>query len=289
MIRMSEIPAIIKKLRSRFQKKSKEAVTNQDALGAYPLRMQISAIPERRYLRTARLLTILSFINMAVMMILAGVFAYNAVRLDVSIANSSMVNLYAIDPENKVLQAAEYDEIAVPAMTLAVEKAFRNYITDYFSVDLDPQKQVLHWGPASTVENYTNPKMLKDLKEKTLSHLLNYAQKRGLNQEAHVYSIRQTPGGAWEALLDVFEMKPRNPFNPICNCDDNSRECLTCKGKNNQGRRRYRVFIRGLPLYQEANIYNPLGIMIDIVSVLPQPIHPNETYWGIPPVLRPEL
>ena len=289
MVNLSRLNPIWERLRSWAQRRSKGIPDNQDALGAYPIRMQISAIPERRYLRTARLLTILSFVNMGIMMILAGVFAYNAVRLDVSIASPNAVHLYAIDPQNKVLQAAEYDEIAVPAMTLAVEKAFRNYIMDYFSVDLDPQKQVQHWGPTSTIEHYTNPKMLKDFKEKTGPYLLNYARKRGLNQEAHIYSIRETPGGAWEALLDIFEMKPRNPFDPICNCDDNSRECLNCKKEHNQGHRRYRVFLRGLPLYQEANIHNPLGIMIDIVSVLPQPIHPNENYWGIPPVLRPEL
>lgn len=65
-----------------------------DVLEAYPERIQISAIPERRYLRTSRILAIVTFLNMGVMIALSGVFVYLASRLDISVANPQAFLFY---------------------------------------------------------------------------------------------------------------------------------------------------------------------------------------------------
>ncbi|MBQ7413354.1 MAG: hypothetical protein IJV07_03655 [Alphaproteobacteria bacterium] len=268
--------------------KEKQVPENQDDLGAYPLRMQIGAIPERRYLRTARLLAVMAFLNLAALIGLAGWFAYNAVRIDVSIANRRAINLYAIDPEYKVIRSAEANETSIPALSLVMEKAIRNYITARYSINLDPQKQEKNWGPQSVVALYTEPEKLKQFNENEVGGLLASARRKGANKEVHIYSLRQTPAGLWEALIDVFDMLPRDSFDPICDCFDNSPECITCKEENGLGQQRFRVFVRA-GFWGQVSLLNPMGIQVDGIYLIPQQIHPNDQFWNIPPLLKPTL
>ena len=275
-------------LKRIFKIKEKQVPENQDDLGAYPLRMQISAIPERRYLRTARLLAVLAFLNLAVLIGLAGWFAYNAVRIDVSIANRRAINLYAIDPENKIIRSSEANETSVTALSLIMEKAVRDYITARYSINLDPQKQDKNWGPQSVVALYTDPEKLKQFNENEVGALLASARRKGANKEVHIYSLRQIPSGLWEALIDVFDMPPRDLFDQICDCFDNSPDCLTCKTENNIGQQRFRVFVRA-GFGGQVNLLNPMGIRVAGIHLIPQQIHPEDQYWNIPPLLKPTL
>ena len=118
--------------------------------------------------------------------------------------------------------------------------------------------------------------------------ILAPAKRKGVNREVHIYSLRQTPSGLWEALVDIFDMKPRDPYNPVCDCDDNSKECLGCKEELNLGRTRYRMYLRS-NFYGPVSLDNPMGIRVDDVYVTPQIVHPKEIFWNIPPVLKPEL
>lgn len=283
-----EVQKVLKKIIAFLKGKELEIPIDQDNLEAYPERMQISAIPERRYLRTARLLAILTFVNLGVLIALAGVFAYYAVRLDVSVANRRVVNIYAIDPEHKVIKAAEYNEMVIPAMQLMMEKAVREFIIARNSYRLDPQENSRNWGVGGIVAMYLHPEKYKDFKEEISFSIENDARRKNVNKEVHIYSLQQTPAGLWEGLIDVFDMPPYDPFNPLCQCMDNSLECLQCKEKHMKGKKRYKVYVssafNGFP-----SLMNPLGVMVSGFYMLPQIIHPEEKYWNIPPILKPEL
>jgi hypothetical protein len=283
-----EIQKFLRKIRAYLKGKEVEEPIDQDHLEAYPERMQISAIPERRYLRTARLLAILTFINIGVLIALAGVFSYYALRIDISVANRRAVNLYAIDPEHKVIKAAEYGTKVVPAMQLMMEKAVREFIIARNSYRLDPQEHNKNWGPGGKVAMYLHPEMYKSFIQEHSFGIANDAQKKKVNKEVHIYSLQQTPAGLWEGLIDVFDMPPYDPFNPLCQCMDNSQECLTCKEKHMKGKARYKVYVdsgfNGFP-----SLMNPLGVMVDGFYIMPKIIHPNEKYWDIPAILKPEL
>ena len=271
-----------------FKTKEKQIPENQDALGAYPLRIQISAIPERRYLRTARILAIFTFLNLAVLMVLAGLFAYYAVRQDVVVANPRVINLYAMDPEHKVIKPGEYFGIAYPAMGLVMEQGVRNYIKSRYSYNLDPEKQQKNWGPTSPMTLYTDSETLKKFSQNEAFTWSSRSQKKGANREVHIYSLEQTSTGLWEGLIDVFYMKPRDPYNPVCDCDEDTRECIKCKEENNVGRERYRVYVRS-GFFAAPHRLNPTGIAVAGIHLTPQIVHPNDQFWNIPPILKPEL
>ena len=283
-----EVKKVLKKIIAFLKGKEVETPIDQDNLEAYPERMQISAIPERRYLRTARLLAILTFINLGVLMALAGVFAYYAVRLDVSVANRRVVNIYAIDPEHKVIKASEYGETVIPAMQLMMEKSVREFIIARNSYRLDAQEHRKNWGPGGIVDMYLHPEKYKDFKEEISYSIENDARRKNVNKEVHIYSLRQTPAGLWEGLIDVFDMPPYDPFNPLCQCMDNSQECLQCKEDHKKGKKRFKVYVES-DFYGMPSLMNPLGVMVREIYMMPQIIHPEEKYWNIPSILKPEL
>ena len=268
-----------------LQRKEKEIPENQDALGAYPLRMQISAIPERRYLRTARLLAVITFLNMAVLIALSGVFIHYAVNKDISLENKGYQTLYMMNPEYKIIQSAERTESGHKAIEFILEQAVRDYIKSRYTVFTDKQKQEKSW---KYLNLYTQSEKLKKFYESDIFSLREPALRKGVNREVHIYSLRQTPTGLWEALVDVFDMKPRDPYNPVCDCLDNSQECIKCKEELNLGRTRYRMYVK-TSLWGTTNLDNPLGIRVEDIYVTPQIIHPEEHFWGIPSVLKPEL
>ena len=272
-----------------FKAKERQVPENEDDLGAYPLRMQISAIPERRYLRTARLLAIFTFINIGALIAIAGIFVYNAERIDVQVANPRVVNIYAMDPERKIIQASEYESRYVPAMRLVLEQSVRDYIIARNSFNLDPYKQNENWGLGSIIQMYTDPEKYKEFMERDQFSIINEARNKNVNKEVYIYSLNQTPTDLWEGLIDIFDMPPEDPFKPICGCSDDSKECLTCKEKNNRGRRRFKVYLRILPGLSPINMKNPFGMRVTNYFMIPQIIHPEEIFWNVPSILRPEL
>jgi len=277
-----KLQKFFKTLARILKRKEKEIPENQDALGAYPLRMQISAIPERRYLRTARLLAVLTFLNLAALIALSGYFVDNVLKLDVKVLNS---RLFMMNPEYKIIHPAEQEKARRLAHEFVMEQAIRDYIKSRYSVYLDPQKQNKSW---KYVYLYSHPEKRKKFDEEEKYILMAPAKRNGVNREVHIYSLRQTPGGLWEALVDIFDMKPRDPYNPVCDCDDNSKECLGCKEKLKIDRTRYRMYLRS-NFYGPVSLDNPMGIRVDDVYVTPQIVHPKEVFWNIPPVLKPEL
>ena len=279
---------VLKFLGRIFKGKEKQIPENQDALGAYPLRMQISAIPERRYLRTARILAIFTFFNLGALMVLAGVFAYYAVRPDVLVANSRVVNLYAMDPEHKVIKASEYSQTAYPAMGLVMEQGVRDFIKARYGYYLDPQKQKGNWGPGSPVALYMDSEAYRKFNESGSYAWSSPAIQKKVNREVHIYSLEQTTTGLWDGLIDIFDMEPRDPYHPICDCYDDTPACFKCKEKHNKGRTRYRVYVRA-GFWAAPNLLNPLGIGVAGSYLTPQIIHPDDQFWNIPSVLKPEL
>ncbi len=270
-----------------FKRKKTEGTDETDVLEAYPERIQISAIPERRYLRTTRILAVATFLNMGIMLALSGIFVYLAARLDVSVANQKVVNLYMIDPERKVIQASEHDRISVSALQLMMESALRDYVINRHSVVWDQEVQESRWGRGGPVSVYSSPNVYKQFSLEYVN-AFNESRSKKVVKDVHLYDLKQTPSGMWEGIFEVFDMPIPDMFNPLCQCSDNTRECLECKQKNNIGRKRYKVFIRA-GFNGSPSLMNPLGIMINRYALLHQPIDQKEKMWGLPSILRSEM
>lgn len=267
----------------RFSRPEVSTPNNQDELGAYPLRMQISAIPERRYLRTVRLLAVLSFINLGVLIALACGYVYLAARQDIAVRTGW--DMYTMDPMRKVIRRAEPPARTVSGMELMMEKAVRDYITARNSAAVDSIQQ-------RNLINATTKYLASDddfkAYNKENSVLQGQTRGRGLDRRVYIYYANRTPSGLWEVLFDVFDMPPLDPFNPICNCHDAGRACLECQLKNNRGHHRFKGYVQTV-LGGAPNAENPLGIKMIDYALIPRLIHPNEGYWDTPSILKPEL
>ncbi len=269
------------------RKKAAESHETEDVLGAYPGKMQIAAIPERRYLKTSRLLAITTFINLGLLLALAGIFVYLVARLDVVVANQRVVNMYTMDPERQVIQASEYSTKAVPALQLMMEQAMRDYILNRHTVVWDANEQQYRWSGAGAVGQYSERNLYQNfIREAQL--MFNDTRARHIVKDVHLYSLKLTGANIWEGIFDVFDMPVPDIFNPVCNCSDNTPDCLACKEKNALGHQRFRVYIRS-NFNAPKSLLNPLGILVLNYDQLYIPIDPKEKFWNLPSVLRPEL
>ena len=108
-----------------------------DVLGRYPEYMQVRALPERRYLKTSRLLATFILINLGITLALGGIYAYLAERVDVSITSRKAVNLLYIDTEKKQLFPVEHHQKTVSAIQLVAEDFIEKYIKERHTITDD--------------------------------------------------------------------------------------------------------------------------------------------------------
>lgn len=128
-----------------------EEQASPDVLGRYPEHMQVKALPERRYVKTSRILAVLILINLGFLMAFGGIYMYLAERIDVSIASRRAVNLFYIDTEQKRLRPAEHTQRGVYAMQLMAESLLRQYIQDRHAITWDNTVMAQKWGVSGPV------------------------------------------------------------------------------------------------------------------------------------------
>lgn len=267
-----------------FQGKKEYSV---DELGAYPTRMQVSGLPERRYFKTSRLLAIISIISLGLTFALSGVFIYYANRVDVTIFAAGAPRVFALDPEYKTLNAVEYTNASFPAVQFYVENIVRDYITKRHSVVWDMDIMRREWGTGGIIALYSSIEMFQKFNQES-QMVLNASRSASVVKDVILYDVRLLRENLWTGLFDVFDMPIPDPFNPDCVCNDPIPECIDCKVKKSLKRQRYRVYLRTL-FTGVKSVSNPMGILIPVYNQLYIPINPNENYWGLPPALRPDL
>lgn len=259
-----------------------------DVLGVYPEYMQVRALPERRYLKTARLLAIIILINIAILVLIAGLYTYVADRIDVAIASRRAVNLFTIDSSRKVIVPAEYANKRISAIELVSESLIRDYINNRHSVVWDNSIMQSRWDVGGPVARFSNYKNVYSPFRVEADSIFNDSRTNGFVRDVHLYELKRINANLWEGLFDTFDMPIPDSFSPICNCSDNSKKCLECKVLHSSRRMRFRVFIR-TNFNNVKTLENPLGFMITSYNTLYVPIKENETFWGIPSALKPEI
>lgn len=275
----------MKKIKEFLFQKEKSSL---DVLGRYPEYMQVRALPERRYLKTSRLLAIFILINLGITLCLAGWYGYIAERVDVSIMTPKVVNLFYIDTEQKRLRPVEHASKRIYATQLMAESLLRQYIQERHTIVWDNNKMTAMWGTGSFVQAISNPKTVGDALNRETHRELASSRGKGFVRDVHLYELTYLYENLWQGIFDTFDMPIPDSYNPICNdCYDNSKECIECKQKYAFDRQRYKVFIR-TTFSGEKSVGNPLGFMIYSYQILPMVVKDND-YWDTPRVLRPEL
>lgn len=285
------------------QKPVPELPKDQDHLEAYPEKKQVSAFPERRFIKTNRFLVILALVNLACMLAGSGIFIYAAKRADVKVQNERGLLLYQLDNEEKRLKQAEYKERKIPARQLIMEDYLTKYIKERhscskddtqkdFSERLSDKSFVLKSSSGATQQI---KKEIETLQRETVS--------RGIIRDVHIYNLhlltRRGENYLWTAFIETFDFPKPDGF-PVCNCFDNSPTCLKCKYEKTIQRQRKRIWIRAtmfnsqkdtkwvrrLPEDVEITRYdNPFGIQILGYYVGYMPKDAPSQNWDLPPEL----
>lgn len=275
----------------RKPKQVVEPSKDQDHLEAYPEKKQVSAFPERRFIKMNRMLVIVALINLACILAGASLFIYTAKHVDIRVQNKNGLLIYQLDREAKRLKQAEYHERKISARMFIMENFLRQYITKYHSFN----------GTRQDENNLLSEKGLtlraapkiKDAVRKEMEKLQSETYRRGIVRDVHIYNLH-LEHGLWTAVIETFDF-PRPDGPPACDCMDNSKECLKCKYEKTILRQRKRIWIRAsfmgskygyLDTENNSKNPNPFGIQIDGYYVGYMPKDAVTTLWDLPPELR---
>ncbi len=277
-----------------------ETPKDKDQLEAYPSRKQVSAFPERRFIKMNRILVIFALINLACMFAGAGIFIYSAQRVSARVQNNQGLMLFQLDREEKVLNQAEYMQRSMPARQFITENFLRHYITERNALN---DKTLYEAQNLLNDQSFVIRSSLKSMREsarKGLESLLNETIGQNKVRDVHIYNLHPYYGSLWTAVIETFDFPKQDSALPVCNCFNNTSECLKCKYENTLLRQRRRIWIR--VIYSKNNedkwvrdtaekitktsMDNPFGIVIIGYYVGYMPKDPQNLDWDLPSELR---
>ena len=259
----------------------------KDNLEAYPLRLNVSALPERRFFKMTRTLTV-SVVLLASLLIALGVFLnYQITHLDVTIKRGSAWQFYRIDPEAKQLKVTEPSVLVIDPLRLATEERLLAYLKIRNSTVWTQDTMDRNFGPAGPIAQLSNPKIYMQF-DREAKAMLNKTRGAGLIREAHIYSLKWLHSNLWMAIIETFDLPITDDLVSVCTCSDNSHKCIQCKIDNAQNRERKKIWMR-TSFDRTKTGENPLGVSVDEYIPIYVPIHDDATYWDLPPDLQPDI
>lgn len=262
-------------------------VKSPDVLGVYPEKLHTNALPERRYLKTIRLLAVVTLITVSVLFMFAGFFIYSTTHADVSLINNRGSQIYTMDVEKKRLVPVEPYNTALGNLQLVLESNIRDYIKKRHTIVWDDNTMVSNWGNGSWVRGVSAGDVGEYFSNEA-NYSLNASRAQRFVQDVHVLELEQLSGSLWEGIIDLYQMPVPDAFNPLCDCDDNSAVCLNCKNLNSLGHSRFKLLIRA-DLRGNQVLLNPYGFRVYSYNILYMPVDPTQPTWDLPRVLQPDL
>jgi len=261
--------------------------TPKDKLEAYPLRLNVSALPERRFFKMTRTLTICVVLLSALLISLAVFLNYQITHLDVTVKRGATWQFYRIDPESKQLKGIESASIRVDPLRLVVEEKLMDYLKIRNSTVWSKDIMDENFGPAGPIAQVSEPRVFSVFDQEARS-LVAKTRANRLIREVHIYTLKLVRNNLWMAVLETFDLPITDDAVSPCPCSDNSKACLKCKTQKAEKHERKKIWIR-TSFGRPKTPYNPLGISVDKYISTFMPIHPDATYWDLPPDLQPDI
>lgn len=258
-----------------------------DELEAYPLRLNVSALPERVFFKMTRTLTVAVVLFSALLIIFATFLNYQITHLDVSIKKGSTWQIFSIDPLNKQLKANESASIIVDPMLLVTEARLREYLIVRNSTVWAIDTMIYNLGNEGVVAQLSAPQLFSDFQQQARI-IQEETRGKSLIRDAHIFDLKVVHSNLWQAIIETYDLPITDDLVSECNCADNSKQCIDCKISKAVNRERTKIFIR-TSFKRPKSKSNPLGISVDSYTPLIMPIHEKEPYWDLPPDLRPEI
>ncbi len=172
-----------------------------DKLGAYPERVHVNAMPERRYLWTSRFLVICATFSICFnIMIACTIYLLLPQR-------SSAPKLYTINDYFNELELLEPAEMNVSASTLLAEENIYTYIMLRYLITPHYEELVQRWSPGSKLYWMSSNSVFREFMETEAEYGKQMFRIKGLRRDVEIDWIRPATRGLWQVqfrTLDYF-------------------------------------------------------------------------------------
>lgn len=173
-----------------------------DKLGAYPERIHVKAMPERRYLWSSRVLVILAIFSICLNMMLTSTI------LLLTPQRSSAPQMFYINDKFNRLDILEPSEIDVQAFNLITEEQIRNYIMYRYLITSRYDELVSRWSAGSPVFWMSSTAVFSNFKDGEAKQGMTLQRLRGLQRDVEIDWITQIARGVWQVQFRTLDYYP---------------------------------------------------------------------------------
>lgn len=185
--------------RTIFKYKEKKS---PDILGRYPELVHVSAMPERRYLWTSRILVILACVSICVCMALSNVIYLMLPSRSVS-PMFLTVNKYFSE-----LEFVQPDEYRIMTTDLIIEQHISEYIVFRYLVTSDYDELMKRWAKGGLVYWYSAPRVFGDFSENDVKYNVMMFREKRLKRNVEIDWVRPLGRLLWQTQFRTLDYLP---------------------------------------------------------------------------------
>ncbi|CCZ21438.1 unknown [Acetobacter sp. CAG:977] len=179
---------------------SKEDEATNDKLGAYPEKVHVAAMPERRYLKTSRVMTIVAVGMLCGVIILALILYMLAPQLH------AVPGLYYINKQFYRLSPVQRSVVVRPVNALILEMYIREYIMLRYTILADVDEMNRRWSKRSDLFWYSSEDAFKGFQPEQAA--MSTRMMEGMTREVRVRFVSYVWDGLWLAEFDTIDKMP---------------------------------------------------------------------------------
>ena len=175
--------------------------SSNDKLGAYPEKVHIRAMPERRYLKTSRIMTFSAAALLCVTIMLTFVLYVLSPQL------RSEPVLLKIDRRFYTLEPIQDQIVMWPSSLLLMEEHIKQYILLRHTIVSDVDEMQARWSEEnSLLKWFSSPEAFQDFISEKNVNLARMAE--GLTTEVNIRFIQRISDSVWLAEFETVEHLP---------------------------------------------------------------------------------
>lgn len=173
-----------------------------DRLGAYPEKVHVNAMPERRYLKTSRVMALLAA-GLWSGALLLGFVIFLMGQAQTGVPELLMINkrFYRLDP-------VQNREVLIPGLDLQTELYVKEYVIQRHTILPDVDEMAYRWGDRSPLRWFSKYEVWSEFKKDM--DLLDAALQNGITAEVRVRFAEQLYATGWIVEFDLIERMPED-------------------------------------------------------------------------------
>lgn len=169
-----------------------------DVLGEYPVKLHVPAMPERRYLNTTRIMTLLSVFSLCIMMVLALVLYLLPPQV------RSLPRFAVLNPlDNNVQHIGEFSQQR-EAMYFITEKLVADYVLLKREVVPNTEAMKERYKEKSLLDNFSNTTVFAKI-QTDAARILRDIQNHGLKREVKILWAKPLARNVWRVRYETID------------------------------------------------------------------------------------